>query len=770
MSSVVIPDFGDANKRDATFQYHERTFVSLNRLNPLSTSPSSYSINIGGVDNVDAIQLGAVALDPSARYGIDTYRRHFRVSDPILLRTLTTISIVETIVNYNNTQVSGLGTYSASTGPVVSVTIPPTFNTITTASTSGGFTTVTTALNHCLGLVQRFWPLTPSIVGSRYYGYDPTLSSAVLVNGTRFALTNSYIASLNYSDTAGSTPLASVSDALGNAYVYTPPLLVSEAVRVVNSVFESLTSNGALRASYGFSFNSVSDCVELRVQNSEKYQGTTRTEITASLTVVPGDLLWYLGFDSMNSIPRFASFTWGTSQRENISEAVVRGFPRVVRTYELPIGNYSSSETCALVRDTANGVFFSSSSSATERSVVLHHTDGQAFTITFSAGWYSPVLFASVFSLRVNEAPHLGYTVTINTVSNRYTVANTNSAAFGLDWSLSPSLARMAGFEPIQFSGMSSYTSSMRAAHGYSGAPIETTTMATHPRPYALQTMSSQRTFRFSAVDPSPSFWVNSAAPAPPTADFLSWFDSTTVSTFSVNAQEGQVIRVTDTLTSLSYSFVVTDPSPASAPHQYTVNTGAVEFDVNKPLNTSDMPFSAQRTDRNAFMLHMSTLSDAFWFPQADLTGVDIDDGSLSTEPRGSTRVFGSLFTQLGFKQVVYSVPSGALVAPHVHSLDPPDTIYIGITYPNSSNFATFTPTHNNGNTVPILATLYVGNGFVRISKEFQTLLFSSFPKIDRLGIVFLDEDGRLVDFHGANNRCTLILRCRGGNVSGGSM
>ena len=125
---------------------------SRNRDARSTTTPASYSVALGKeLRNVRTIQVGDVQLPVEARAPFNASCRHFGVSEPLVLRTNTTLAVTETTHVYS---VSTGELLSTTPGTSVTATFPATLNPVASVTSA----TVDFVNDHGLESVLMYWP------------------------------------------------------------------------------------------------------------------------------------------------------------------------------------------------------------------------------------------------------------------------------------------------------------------------------------------------------------------------------------------------------------------------------------------------------------------------------------------------------------------------------------------------------------------------------------------------------------------------------------
>lgn len=469
------PPYPDAVERPATKVIYSQLISSRAREESdgtISTStPSAYTYRFGEeIRGVTTVQLGDFTIDQSGdpRLPFDQSRRHFQIQQPLHL-TLSTGVAIEEINEYFIVGGSLTGEVSASitTTTGATLTLPPTFNTVSATDDSSGVNvSITTSVDHELDSVIDFWPMQAGparVVATRINNGDPEFraDTTTIIDGTNVTLPASYISS------TFTTAAAGAAAAILNGFVFVPRLTVPEYCEVIDEKLGELQDLGSLSARYRCRFNTLSGGVEFYGETglSESPFPGVRIDRKVRLTVGAGDVFNRIGFPSGTYFGPFLKnqTKLGDGQYISTEPSVSVWLPQDARTVELPQASYTDvASLVEVLQDTTNPLYFDETLTAEERTLKVELPGTTVTSVIFDAGWYEPQLFADNASERL-QSLSANMTVTYNSLTGGFKFANTIGSSFNLDFRTSPIMARELGFETDEYTGLSSYTSSQRA-------------------------------------------------------------------------------------------------------------------------------------------------------------------------------------------------------------------------------------------------------------------------------------------------------------------
>jgi hypothetical protein len=106
-------------------------------------------------------------------------------------------------------------------------------------------------------------------------------------------------------------------------------------------------------------------------------------------------------------------------------------------------------------------------------------------------------------------------------------------------------------------------------------------------------------------------------------------------------------------------------------------------------------------------------------------------------------------------------------MAPNVYSLDPPPYVLLALLSPSIvSERSVFRPSRCDA-PQPVLAKFIVTGGYARISEESTHVSLTSPLSVNKVTVAWLNPDGTLVDWNGANHSYSLLFRVIEAKVHG---
>jgi hypothetical protein len=157
-------------------------------------------------------------------------------------------------------------------------------------------------------------------------------------------------------------------------------------------------------------------------------------------------------------------------------------------------------------------------------------------------------------------------------------------------------------------------------------------------------------------------------------------------------------------------------------------------------------------------------------FPAEDASGAAIVNLTLARplDNQGTGAAYAPLYEQLGLAPTtVQSSAAGQLFAPGVFFLEPPPYVLLALLSPNGgSERAMFQPSRCDA-PQPVLAKFIVTGSYARISEESTHVSLTTPQTIREVRVAWLNPDGTLVDWNGANHSYSLLFRVVEGKSHG---
>lgn len=779
---AVASIYGDSMARAPTKSIYTRHMDSANRDAPLTTTPSTYKIAVGGeLRGVGTVQVGDVQLPTDKRSAIDYARRHYGLSEPLRLAAASTLTLQETTTVVN--RASGAVT-STTVHPAVTLALPPTLNRVTAVAVDD--VTVTVAAAHGLEAVVAYWPtaLPAAMVGSRATNYTPLVSASTLdattplPSATQFRISAATNATW-LTHTAAGTVGGMLVGAAANAWLEVPPLTVPEWVAVLNAALADFTAAGTLRNAYNLRVGAASGLVELQSQGGDVMSLTARSETTAAFTVASGDVMWRLGFPPGTwTLRNYANPALDYSNaRVDTTSYVMAVAPRDLRTIQLPRGTYDAAGLAAALTTASCGVYVPATATTNQRT--LHFTDatGVARTVSVPAGAYGVTQFTTLLASAMNAAPTVGGAFTVTAAvpsgttaatagSYAYTIADALGRVFSLDFATTGGdfLAGLLGFEPVKLTGAASYASSLQGTVG------ESTLGDRHAMPLWSADTTRLR-LRLTAAAPLAAFEgaVAAAGAGNVSSVVFTLLGSGGATTCAPHLAVGDVVQLSDGTNTVT-AVVATVPSGnvATGPvGTYTLDFGAVLQGVD--LVIAATLETVTPLERLALVLHMAP-AVVNGIPE-DVTGLALVNATLPLPLAavGKVAAYGPAYEAMGFAPTVtQTADSGLLLAPYAYVLEPPPYIFMELDAPGAkSERATFRPTRSGDAAHAVLAKFIVSNGFARITEESTHVTLTSPTTLSAVTVTWRNPDGTLVDWNGVNHSYALLFRVAEGHAGG---
>jgi hypothetical protein len=202
-----------------------------------------------------------------------------------------------------------------------------------------------------------------------------------------------------------------------------------------------------------------------------------------------------------------------------------------------------------------------------------------------------------------------------------------------------------------------------------------------------------------------------------------------------------------------------------------TISFGAIELntDINVTNVDTEHRMHAATVARPDFVLHMVPLPPDVRATEEDTTGAALYNATLPDAARnvGNGTAYGPVAEQLGFLPTTMTSSCGVVIAPGVFSLDPPPYVLLALVSPTFvSERALFRPTRTT-EVRAVLAKFIVSHGYARITEESTHVTTTSALNFGKITVAWLNPDGTLVDWNGANHSFSLLFRVFEGHVSG---
>lgn len=736
----------------------------------LTTTPSTYTVELGtDLKRVATIQVGDVQLPASARFNVDNAHRHLGVSSPIVLDVATTLSFterVQTVQLQTGATAAAITSYSLAL-PATVTALSDDEGDLVGGDANTGFEiqcTSASAVEHALSLWPPSVVPTARLVGVRTDNFDVVLTPTTVQSFTTLSLPYSFTLTPEYSsDISNNLASAVVSDppqfANAATKVYVTPLTIPEWVAVLDAALAVLSESSHSR--YKLSLNPETGLVELTTVSGDIQTRTTRTETIAQFTVVENDAMWHLGFPvgtwtlPVYKNPRL-SFD---GVRVDTTPFVMAVQPRAVCTVQLRRGRYCRGDDLAAELTRACTPL----SFATAVNFKFSSPGGEMNTVVIPAGRYSATQLAAYMQFKMNDTGTCNVEVTAQNFG--FVIEDMDARPFALDFAATTGdatpavLAAALGFDAVYLSGSAVYASTHEAWGTTTRASLAWTSDALTsslrcrnvPHPTALAFVSEGSTFNIfvfgnDELEFKPFYFVGD----------LVRVRSTTSGGNSVLAL---VARVS-----------LCDETDLNGVNQIDFDFGALTLgdDEDSDLNVSAL--NVLPATRPAFCLHMAPPPRNVRFSAPDTTGAALLNPTLANPAaaRGMSDAYGPLFEQLGFlPTTVQSSEAGQICAPGVFTLDPPPYVLLALLSPSIvSERAMFRPSRCDA-PQPVLAKFIVTGGFARISEESTHVSLTSLLSLNRVQVAWLNPDGTLVDWNGANHSYSLLFRVVEGKVHG---
>ena len=434
---------------------YSRSFDSRSR--KPTESLSEYTLPLfDNLQRVRTIQLGSIYLPINAVQTINaTQNNVVPFSEPVTIPLGSQLVLQETATSRDLTT----GAVTTTVFPAVTVTPPPTLNPITSVDVAG--VNVVASNTHGVQFALDHYAsagLTMYIAGGLYPAaatLAPVVSSGTVANvtgATTFDFNGGYLDSL----VAGCHDERNTFGAY-RSFLYAERPTLSQLLVMLNAELTRLMDSSNLAPTGTSTVGSPRFILDdatgtLRLSSEDVVLTVGNTQTTYSLQVLNTSSL--LGLLGLGSGP--------LSPARTVS---VECIP-VVRFADLSQGTYSDVQTAALVADSLTPLNFLDPAAA-NRTLSLLDSGGVLFSVVIPQGHYSGTQLANVLTNLITTATGdanftvtYAETVTRKRVEGRFTFSHSAGLPFTLDFTATPLIALELGFNQQVFSGASSYTSS----------------------------------------------------------------------------------------------------------------------------------------------------------------------------------------------------------------------------------------------------------------------------------------------------------------------
>jgi hypothetical protein len=252
----------------------------------------------------------------------------------------------------------------------------------------------------------------------------------------------------------------------------------------------AFTSPRGLSTVVQFGFNDQNDSIFASGPSIVRETRYAKTVTSFTFAAVPGavSLAQYLGFN--------------TQRLDPVALAKVPTY--IIRTVQLRPGNYSATELTAIMDVRMNPLQFKSPS-VSQRTLAYTLPGGTPASYVVPQGRYSGDQFADLLNSALSPLP-AQINVTFNATTGKFTFSQALGLNFALNFGNSVDYTVMAlnlGFEPVNYSGSSIYTSPYRAVYGVATIPPAYTNLL-NPYPsntYEISADPTQSHFTFDTGD-----------------------------------------------------------------------------------------------------------------------------------------------------------------------------------------------------------------------------------------------------------------------------
>lgn len=327
------------------------------------------------------------------------------------------------------------------------VNVPDIIGTIASITNSGGFILVTTTVPHGLAAYDQV-----TIVGADVAAANGTVFITAIPANNQFLL-----------------PTAWPGGAAGTTGVFTSPQGVMSNIQ------------------FGYD-----DQNSLVIAIGAPYTRTTSTgDVTRTYSLVNGpagtvSLADYLGYGEQNLYPQ-----------------AVANLPQyILRTVKLRAGNYTASELSSITNVRMNPLLFEQTPT-TQRTLNYKLPTGVPASLIIPCGRYTATQIVDYLNFYLNPGP-ANIQVSVNTTTGKFTFTQQFGLPFSLVFDGNDNLftAYNFGFEPVTYSGSSTYTSVNNA---FNGVAVSTKGYNVNPYPsntYTITSDSTQSHFTFDTGGP----------------------------------------------------------------------------------------------------------------------------------------------------------------------------------------------------------------------------------------------------------------------------
>lgn len=285
-------------------------------------------------------------------------------------------------------------------------------------------------------------------------------------------------------------------------------------------------------------------------------------------------------------------------------------------TVPLRAGNYSAAEVASIIQTRMNPLLFDSTDASLRTLRVVLPT-GEVFEVVIPQGQFTPTQMVDYLNYYLNQSPA---NITVSYSDDKFTFAHNFGLSFTLQFSGTDNatVSTALGFENVDYTGSSSYTSPNVAVYG---SPSNNYTMAID---------SSQNKFTFSASDPQ-------AFLAPSGTDTVTGDISTTFTTWNVR------LDCDDATDSYAHTFQTGDIVRVAAPYasgNITAATNASPIEITSTGHTLTTGDSVTIS-----CVEGNTAANGTWY----VTVLDANTFTLDGSEGNGTYTSGGLFLSNSF-------------------------------------------------------------------------------------------------------------------------
>lgn len=712
------------------------------RSRPAGEPVNRYHIKLNAnLQRVRTVQLGSIYIPAQSIQAIgDTLNNNIAFIEPITFAAPATLVIQETL-----TVIQG-GNQTVTTFPPVTVTFPPTLNQIVSVG-NGNPNPVVTLQNHGLYAGTLEWAnagLNISVVGGLYpapvapsstlYGPQVTIGTIGNIGTNTFTFNTGYLASL-----AGGNQ--DVRNTFNNyfSYIYAEPPTLSELLMMLNNWLDVINdpnnlapTGNTLILPITFTLNDLTNSLCVHSGSFDQVIGGQRRIVTSTIlnTGTLNSVLGLSGNVSLSTVPR--CYCLNTLPNFQVMP--------------LEHGTYLQSELEAMVSQRLSPLDFTGLAAADR---TFHWADSASVdrALVIPEGRYTGTELATVLTGLMFTAAGNNYLVTFN--NGFFTFSNTVNSVIGLNFELgSASMSSKLGFQNVNYSGSSSYTS-----------------------PFSIGTVFPVTTFQLTGNSLSQRFTLSANSTPTVKSDgivggVLDWktLTSTGADFAPGGFYPGQVLQVTVTGAGpfpvlLPNGSVLTVIVDAAWPGTTGTNTYVTLKPTASILAVNGLGVPTMNVNYNLTPIHRYVTEFIFSNPQAA--------AELLGFPKQTLPVNTSLNQIMNADEPnVYYLASGgglfglgaasSFTGPFVYNLIGPDYILMRVLDncdANTSNEHSY-----QDNSWNILAKMYLRPNYQHISEEMLHVAFSGLKRITSLYVEFLNPDGSLVDFNGRDHTYSLLF------------